>query len=254
MDTVHPILGYSLPADFPTDRYVAATKYVARIQSDDKQVIYRKRQCMLGLSGVAFRFRLCAESDRAYTTLVEAFGTSPPEDQYVQRANHFFVFFNAGQASLESLAYGVHAMLAVAGKGKFEIDTLAQQQDVKMVGTAKLLKSQLPDAPIGKSLARLVDSSEFMRWQGIRNLVTHRHHPGETILVHFGSDPVPAKLMLHQLTTKRKKPLEDLVEDLVLDQNTMPTFRKWLACQLVTLMDDTATLAESLFGHLPVPG
>lgn len=245
---VHPELQFGLPTDFPVEPYVKTLGFLRRLQSDDSSEIARFRQCNLGMSGIAYRFRLLAESDEQFANLVAQYGDNPTHEHVVHRANLLFSFFLAGQASIESLAYSVHFMAASAGNSAFMADSEEAQQGVGLSSTTKLLRAHYPDSPITLSLGSLSTEAEFVQWQGIRNQAAHRHVLPTSILVKLGGEPAPA---MHILEAPENTKKGVTAQEVVLDMTTTANRRQWLANRLSKLLDAESLLAEQLFHHLP---
>lgn len=252
MSSTPPDLLYSLPDDFPRDRYVATLRLLQRVQTNDQDLIGLARQCLMGLNGIAFRFRLCAEADLAFSDVDRQFGNNPTHDAYVQRANHLYVFFLSGLSVIESLVYAVHAMPAISGNLAFPMKTVDDQQAITLGQTVKRLRDQYPTAPITRALDSLQTNREFLRWLGIRNIFAHRHPLGETIYV-GGREPNVRRFADLATPGKPAKGIPHQVDNILIDANTTSTFRQWLVVQLGHLIEDMASFAESFFGHLPTP-
>lgn len=249
----HPDLLFGLPEDFPTEHFVATLRFLGRHQTDAKQRLARIREWGTAMNAVAYRFRLCAESDNAFTELHRRFGDNLPHEVRAQEANHLFVFFLAGQAAVESLVYAVHAMPAVDGNRQFRVDTMEARQKVNLQSTAELLRANYLDAAITESLHSLRIDERYLRWQGVRNMLTHRLHPSDTVEVHIGGPPIPSRRFLASVepASRPMKGVTDQLDDVPLNADTTASRRYWLSGLLTKLMGDTAAFAESLFGHLP---
>jgi hypothetical protein len=261
MFPIHPTLRIALPPDFPADDFLKVQKLARRFQSDDGQAIARHRQFRMAWNAVAYRFRLGAEADEALSALIRGHGTSPSHDDHVQRANHLFVFFLAGQASVESLVFAAHAMPAALGSPGIRIDSVEDRKKVKFdKKTLDALDAAVPGTRLLGALRALMLDPAYVRWQGLRNLLDHQISPGMTAHASFGSDPQPPRYLYERIETPGRKAkdhpglsadIPNQVDDIVIDENMTAESRKWLAAKLTDLVGGTVELAERVFGGLP---
>ncbi len=253
MSSTDQELGLQLPGDFPHRNYLKVWNLARRFQSDDAARIECNRQFGGAWNAVAYRFLLCSEADEASAKLIANHTGSIDHAIRAKLANNLFMFFVAGQATVESLAYAAHAMPAIFAYTGFCINTVEERRNVNLKLAGKQLTKAFHSLAIGSSLTCLATDRLYMRWEGLRNLLAHRLHPGEAIYVSAGGSPVADRHLYERLETPGPKGSAAHVEDVEINGKTTQQFRWWLTQKLAGLFAEVAELAEVLFGSLPDP-
>ena len=126
---------------------------------------------------VRFRYRLCAECNEEYRTLL-AGGSElwrewgEDEEQNYKLERCIYIFFMGGLSVFESLSFCLYFLGAALRPEDFPHVSKLRRIDLKVTG--KAFATAFPQATITRHLAELPRSPAFVAIEAIRNIVAHR--------------------------------------------------------------------------------
>lgn len=181
-------------------------------------------------NAIVYRFRSCADHDRAFTKSVKRSGSAPPQPgRYIQE-RELFDFFMNGLAAIESFCYGLFVIASIVDAQNFPIRTPADMRSINPENTARQFATAFPAELITTALQQMLNEQNFKDWKEIRNILVHRAAPGRTIL----------------LSTRRT--LNDLwLKGIPINRNTTASRRQWLAGTLNSLLVAAEVFATQKF-------
>jgi hypothetical protein len=207
-----------LPPDFPEAQYSAIQK---RISVDLKQgPPDSTAEFAGGWNGLRYRYLVCLEHDRQFTTSIE--GPRTDVERYNQERDLYGFFVN-GQSAIECLCYGLHAIASILKPTDFSVSRPEDLRAIKWHKTAKKFATFFPGEDLTGSLDRLLKSGDFTKWQEHRNILAHRATPGRGIYLGGPRNGVMewSNIELDKNTTAtRRYWLSETVGDLLLSADT----------------------------------
>lgn len=148
-------------------------------------------------NAVGYRFWAAAEDDETFRGLIAANSA----DRYSEERALFGFFVNAC-ATIESAAYGLFALGAMAVPARFPLTTPDDHRRVSLVGTAARYGTAFGDEPVTRALSDTVRDAEWRDVADIRNVLAHRAAPPRD---HWRGGPDDGRtdwrLALHGLTS-----------------------------------------------------
>ena len=172
-----------------------------------------------GLGGVLYRFVSCTEQDEAFTANVTANGEFAGFPARYHQERDLFDFVVNGQSAVECLCFALHAIGAMIDPGRF---LMATEADLRRV-SPELTRHHYHAAFVGQGITRSLDgtigSAEYREWKDVRNLLSHRVHPGRVYSV-GGPPAIPPTAW----------------SGIAINVDTTRTRRTWLAAQITDLL------------------
>ncbi len=224
-------LNLSLPSDFPTELYDEVANGIVRANTMGSENLM---EFIGAWRAVAYSFISCSEYSVEFIQLMEFSGSNPSyEDQYLQE-KHLFNFFIVGLSVVESLCYALFAIGAHCDLRAFPFDTPTKKRKVTPESTENNYATKFASENVSALLTGLINSPEYKDWKDIRNLLIHRISPGRLV----------------SLSTIGKITPDIWSNGIVLDKNTTPIRRGWLANQLTLLIFSTNEFTKNNLAHV----
>lgn len=223
MSGVHTALtvGIDLPGDFPLSEYNGVHDKVAPLQPQFTEAF---RHYAGAWNAVAFRYRAAAESDDSYKEATAKPSTSL--QRYAQEVALFGFFANA-IATLDSLAYGAHAIGATMDPLSFALtaDTL---RHVGLHTAAAHFSRAFPSDPVGTALFGIANDPVHIEMREIRNALSHRSASARAFELSVGTRaPQSERWLVDHLQLKSG------IQSIAIDAGTTARHRAWLSRQLL---------------------
>lgn len=207
-----------MPKAFPNKSYESIHKIMKGMK--DKFHLSWK-QYAGAWNAIGYRFKSCAENDRIFTQSMLKTGKSPePHERYIQERALFYFFVN-GLSALESLLFGLYAIVSFVKPKEFPIET---ERDLKAINpklTRDKFKKNFKTYDIANSLIKLLEDKRYIEWKEIRNILAHRASPGREFF--SGGDHSGKALWINGVQ---------------IEKSTTTSRYKWLTMTLSNLMKD----------------
>jgi hypothetical protein len=217
-------VGLEMPDDFPADAYEAVHRTVCARPAKSPATW---REYAGAWNAVAYRFKSLADHDEAFTASIRRVSSTPlPSDRHIQE-RELFNFFTNGLATIESFCYGLFGIASMMDSANFPMVTFDDKKKVTPRKTAEKFATHFKGEGITAVLQRVVADPDFERWEGLRNILSHRVALGraitafgeatwENVELKVGGTPGPEKMNI--------------------DANTTASRRQWLAGSLRDLL------------------
>ncbi len=144
---------------------------------------------------------------------------APPQEARYLQERELFEFFVTGHSALECGAYCLYSCGRVIAATLFQ----APDDGVNVARTAHDFAAAFPGDSLSLFLGTVAGSAEFRDWRRIRNVLTHRSHPGRQFKSNLFSGP-PAEwlgIALDASTTSvRCQWLTSAVNDFISEAST----------------------------------
>jgi hypothetical protein len=186
--------------------------------------------------GVALRHRAAHESGHTFAESITEHGTAPAPDLRYQQDDALFRFFVALIATLESVAYGLHAAAAILDPMNFRLANPRDQIRVTFDLATQRLHEITPAPRIAAVMESVRTDSLFTQARKVRNILAHRAGPGRHH--HYGLAPLPP-------TTWRMKIHGE--DDLALSPTTTTDRLEWLDVTLKRMMVEAFDFVDTRF-------
>jgi hypothetical protein len=181
-------LQLDLPDTFPNSEYEEFRDASRAVLLPDKGAPWKEFAGASNLIG--WRFRACSEYCQNYVASWREFGTDVTFEELYSRERSMFGMFVSGVSCIESITYAVAALASHPQKLALPFGDLEQRQC-----NPRRLKDRLDAhaaaAPIIEALDRLLGSTEWRLWLGLRNRMTHRSNVPRRHYASVGSTPLP---------------------------------------------------------------
>lgn len=207
-------VGLHMPEDFSAAEYERFWRQVSSLPSSDA-----KTEAGFGWNAVAFRFLQTAGSDEAFRESLAEHGDAPPSEERYRQESLLFLFFVAGQASIESFSYALHAACSISNPQSFPMTNL---RDITVGNTSRGCNEAFPNASVTARLSSLRSDPTWKEWIDLRNILAHRSAPGRVVSLSSGSPSAPSmwkvagKLEIApSLTANRRSWLAGILRDLM---------------------------------------
>ncbi|MHB8814964.1 MAG: hypothetical protein ACYDAE_17065 [Steroidobacteraceae bacterium] len=223
-----------LPPNFPLTDYNAIHQRVAPLQPRLPEPF---KQYAGAWNAVAYRYRAAAE---ALGALRAALAATDPEGRYAQELG-LFGFFANSVAALDGLAYGVHAIGAMAAQASFPLDAKALRA-ITLATVARTYVETFRDERLGSTLASIASDAVFVELSEIRNALSHRSASNRKITLATGNVPsAPDCWVLDYLQ------LRNGLESVEISDAAMARYVDWLSGQLGAAFADTFLFVSARF-------
>jgi hypothetical protein len=220
------------PKVFPSSNYeTIKNKICNQRQKDiDKQV----SEFSYAWMAVMYHFCTCAESNQGFTESFKKFGDRlSPSERYNQEKELFHFFVN-GYSTLDCFAYALYMIASIIKPIDFPIySSILKQIYITNIGSKngkyKNVYYVFPNEEIINKVNKLIESSEFDKWNSIRNALIHRISPGRILYLKSKN------------SKKKEKASSWIIGDYSFDIDEYLTSSRfyWLANNLSNLMDAT---------------
>lgn len=188
-----------LPEPFPVSdfqKFVVAAKTLLPAG----QPVPPIRREFLGASNlVAWRFRACVESHRAFLDSWRKFGAAIPHEEVYARQQWLFILFVSGVSAIESLCYACYAMCAAIPSLDMSFGE-ADRKGVSLRNAYKAIKKRSPNLPLALCMEDVFTSEEWELWMSYRNTMTHRSSVLPEIRGAHGAPLPPASILAYGKT------------------------------------------------------
>lgn len=222
---------FEISPDFPsksyTDIFVIVDRFIKATQPELQTVVSSINpwtEFTGGWNAVSARFEGCTDASEAYTKLVIEAGNSPAVPMRYTQDNELFIFFFAGFAVLDSLAYSLFSLGNMLASPEFPMNTEDDLKSITFAFTAKRFSTHYPREDLSAKLNALLATAKYEEWKNVRNILAHRVAPGRNF--YMGGD---------------KNGLTEWTIGVAIDDNTTQSRRIWLCRQLVELLIATQT-------------
>ncbi len=216
-----------MPPDFPTPPFERTYACIGRLPLVDPA----REHFTAAWNAISFRFAaMCTEGDY-FTASIGSPDTPANLEQRYRQEHYLFGFFSNGFSAFEAYFYGLYALGALMQPGSFQIASPREQQAISPTTTIQAYTRAFAGDPILAALQTVMADAAYREWKEIRNILTHRTAPGRTIFVSIDTD---------QALAPRWK-----INNIPLDDTTAATRRGYAARLLSTLLDASASFAES---------
>ncbi|MBA4190910.1 MAG: hypothetical protein C0467_23220 [Planctomycetaceae bacterium] len=242
-------LGLDMPDDFPVDAYDGVS---AKIQPAREVTAQEAKMALMAL---AYRFLACSDHDSAFSKLVAEHGVAPPIQQRYEQERELFNFFVNGLSAIECLSYSLHAVAGIIDSTSFPLDTFKKKKAVSLELTVKRFEKRFPGDGLTQALHSLLDDKENERWEGIRNILTHRVTFGRAFSKNL-SFPELDTACFHPVELKPKGEDKTELEVIVIDETTTRQRREWLSASITKVLVEAETFVtrnEELFRGSDAP-
>jgi len=129
------------------------------------------RQFTRSWQAVRYRYRLCAESNEDFKSLLSG-RTGMTEELTYNLERCIYVFFLSGLSVFESFAF---CLYFVGNKLRADdFPHVAKPKKITLDATSKAFSAAFPQAVITKRLSDVAQTPEFKRIDEVRNIVAHR--------------------------------------------------------------------------------
>jgi hypothetical protein len=227
-------VGIELPPNFPLTDYNAIHQRLAPLQPRLPEPF---KQYAGAWNAVAYRYRAATE---AIGTLRVALAATDPESRYSQELGLFGFFANA-VATLDGLAYGLHAIGAMAAEASFPLNAKALRA-VTLASVARTYLEAFKDERLGPTLATMASDAIFIELSEIRNALSHRSASNRKITLASGKvPPIPHYWVLDYLQ------LRNGLENVEISDTAMARYIDWLSGQLRAAFADTLLFVSARF-------
>ena len=226
------ILNLKMPADFSVKSYescYARVEQKAEVISHSSMWVSEFSPAWLA---IAYRFRSCAECDRAFTASIKRAGSTPDEPERYFQERDLFNFFVSGLSALESFSYGLYFIGFALEPQVFTLaasDKTYKRIDLEKTVVPSFVKSSFGSERITSELKCLLSQAEYTQWSAIRNKLAHRITPVRTGVHSFIESVGPnysGSTYSHEVLW---------LDGLTIDKHTTATWRVWLAKTLKSL-------------------
>jgi len=223
-------VGLEVPDDFPQKPYDAVQ---ARVNSSPRDAV-----AMFEYGGawnaVVYRFVSCARSAETFANSFRTAGPAPePPERFIQE-DALFGFFVNGLSVIESFFYGLYCIGSMIDTTSFPVRTEDDLRNIKVHITVKKYIKRFGTCPLTDAFGRIRyrdSSGKYGKWKDIRNILSHRAHPGRALYLNIGGGP-----QVKDSWRGLKIPLNDQLTT---------TRRQWLASTLTELMNEAAIFVDS---------
>jgi hypothetical protein len=233
-------IGIDMPDDFPTTAYDVVNAKLGSYQQRNPNVW---TQYAGGWNAIAFRFKTATVADDRFTESIKHF-PQPPLEEY-QAQEEAFMFFLAGFAVIESLAYALFALGAMLQPANFPMSTDDARQAIKPTLTKKKFAIHFASTPVEAALsaflADLLADPTYKKWRLIRNALAHRTAPPRQHVTELGTGGGGGGTSQLGSTTWQ------VIGGLVLNDRTTSDKRKWLTEQLARSIQATESFVNINF-------
>lgn len=226
-------VGFIVPSDFPSEAYETIYKLLVKYK-DTNQVQWQSFG--LGWNGLAYRYRAMAEYDEQCSSLIRAFGNSPPSEERYKQGTALFGFFVSAVSTIECFFYSTYWPGAILKPEQFPSDSKAVRLYPKDI--AEKFEAAFPDDSFSKQMLRCVHESTYAEMKDIRDVLSHRgmlprrfYRGGER----NGMATMP---------TNPKELSNQWHYDLSIDETTTATRRQWLSGELERLVSAAKDFCE----------
>ena len=227
-------VGIELPPNFPLADYNAIHQRVAPLQPRLPEPF---KQYAGAWNAVAFRYRAATEAIDALRKALEA---SDSEGRYAQELSLFGFFANA-VAALDGLAYGLHAIGAMAAAASFPLDAKTLRA-ITVRSVAKAYVDGFRDERLGSTLTSMASDAVFVELAEIRNSLSHRSASNRKITLASGKvPPAPPHWVLDYLQ------LRNDLESLEISEAAMARYMDWLSRHLRAAFADALLFISARF-------
>jgi len=217
---------FEISPDFPsksyTDIFVIVDRFIKATQPELQTVVSSINpwtEFTGGWNAVRARFEGCTDASEAYTKLVIAAGNSPSIPTRYTQDNELFIFFFAGFAVMDSLAYALFSLGNMLASPDFPMATEKNLKSINFASTAKRFSTRYPNEDLSVMLSALSTTTKYVELKNVRNILAHRVAPGRNL--YMGGD---------------KNGLAEWTIGVAIDANTTQARRFWLCKQLACLL------------------
>jgi hypothetical protein len=219
-------MGIEMPPDFPLQPYDNIRNRLVGERDKDPE---SWGELASAWNAIAYRFCSCAEHDETFSQSVRRAGNSPPgRERYIQE-RELFCFFVTGMSAIECLCYGLFAIGSMLDKEAFPFVTIEDRKAITPERTASRFRTTFSRENITSTLKRLTESQDYQRWRTIRNILSHRSTPGRQFFRGGARDG------------------EAVWGEIMIDQNTTVSRRRWLAGAVRDLLEATDSFTVAQF-------
>lgn len=158
---------------------------------------------------IGWRFRACHEHMTEYVESWSTHGANISFEEMYHRERALFEMFSAGVSCIESTCYAINAL---ASHPKL-LNLLFSEREQRRCSPSRLyecLAKHDRARPLANSLDVLINSSEWVLWDGLRNRMIHRSNLPRIVQGAIGVEPPPAKALHFSATTSTPAFEEDV--------------------------------------------
>jgi hypothetical protein len=209
-------IGIDLPVEFPALSHNEVVRVLSAYQLTQKQIF---DEIIGGWKAIAIRYNSAAHADERYTASITSHHALRSHDELFIQDEALFAFFVNGYAAIESFTYAVFAISALLRPAEFRMTSETDRRAVTPNATNKRLSAQFPGSVIARTVDGLVRDPLLKGWRDVRNVLAHRAAPSRHHYLHVG-------------TSGPHRTVWEILDGIVLDDQTTATCRTWLAATL----------------------
>ena len=223
--------GLALPDDFPAGPFEGT--YIHALED-----VVHTEQFLGAWTGMAFRFKACAENAEAFADLFRRHGSNPPFEQRYQQDREMFEFHANGYGALDCLFYGMYFVAELVKPAEFDVSDLKK---ITAKATADLFDKHFAGEPLTVALHETFYCEDYADWGELRNILAHRIASGR--IIHFygvGANipPVPNRWTSARPAAAKAThaPRARALPPLVISEHGLVPRRKWLAERMAVVL------------------
>lgn len=164
-------VGIEMPDDFPSEAYEATCLNVSKWPERHPRILH---EFVCAWNAVAYRFQSVGFHDHAYSLAVRQLGEGGYHLKRYIVEREIFNFFTNGLATIEDVYYALYAVGATLDSSTFPMLTPKDRKRATLERTVEKFNSRFTGEPITRLLQGLHQAPEFERFEGLRNILSHR--------------------------------------------------------------------------------
>lgn len=218
-------VGFVVPPDFPSEAHDRIHALLVKYK-DTNPVQWRSFG--FGWNGLAYRYRAMAEYDEQYTSLMQAFGNSPPPEERYKQGKALFGFSVSAVSAIECFFYSCYWVGAILKPSELPSSAKAVSR-LYPVDIARIFVAVFPEDSFSQQMERCVHEPMHAEMREVRDALSHRG----MLPRHFyrGGE----RNGMATMPTNPKDLSNEWQYDLLIDERTTAIRRQWLSGQLKNL-------------------
>jgi len=228
--TVLPSVGYKMPPDFPSPRYVKVSAALLKYKDTHRA---QWLSFGLGWNGVAYRYRALFEYDDQFTTSVTGYSNSPIFEERYNQGKALFGFFANSTSDIECFFYSNYCIASILKPDVFSISDADKLRSINPKKVKEKFQTCFPTDCISVMMDECIKDATYTKMSEVRDVLTHRGIPPRSFYrggERDGMATIPDNI---------KAPVDQWLYDLPIDKKTTASRRIWLTDTLNVLIAAT---------------